>query len=85
MRRAAKVDANHQAIRSALRRCGWKVIDLSRAGNGVPDLLALKGESLRLVEVKSDKGKLTAWQALLQLEGWPIHILRSVDDAIALR
>jgi len=61
------------------------VIDLSRAGNGVPDLLALKGESLRLVEVKSDKGKLTAWQALLQLEGWPIHILRSVDDAIALR
>jgi hypothetical protein len=39
MRRAAKVDANHAEIVRALRAAGCGVLDLSRVGDGCPDLL----------------------------------------------
>ena len=39
MRRAARTDAPHKAIVSALRKVGCQVLDLSRVGRGCPDLL----------------------------------------------
>ena len=39
MRRAAKTDANHGEIVKALRDAGCGVLDLSKVGNGCPDLL----------------------------------------------
>jgi len=38
MRHAKRTDANHAAIRDGLRERGYEVLDLSAAGQGVPDL-----------------------------------------------
>ena len=52
MRRAARVDANQDAIVSALRAAGASVQPLSAVGQGVPDLLiGFRGVNL-LMEVK---------------------------------
>jgi hypothetical protein len=52
MRRAAKIDANQEAVVSALRSAGATVQSLASVGKGVPDLLVgFKGQTL-LMEVK---------------------------------
>lgn len=52
MRRAAKVDANHEEIVNALRSHGATVQSLAAIGKGCPDLLVgYKGHTL-LIEVK---------------------------------
>ena len=52
MRRAARVDANQDAVVSALRAAGASVQSLAAVGKGVPDLLvAIRGVNL-LMEVK---------------------------------
>ena len=52
MRRAAKKDANHNSIGDYLRSLGWSVLDLSSAGNGIPDMAVGKPGFAALVEVK---------------------------------
>lgn len=55
MRRAAKVDANQEAIVAALRAHGCSVQVLSAVGHGCPDLLAgWRGENW-LFECKSQR------------------------------
>ena len=55
MRRAAKVDANQEAVVSALRAAGATVQSLAAVGKGVPDLLVgHKGKTL-LIEVKDGR------------------------------
>lgn len=55
MRRAAKIDANQDAVVSALRAAGASVQSLAAVGKGVPDLLVgYKGQTL-LFEVKDGK------------------------------
>lgn len=84
MRRAAKRDANEEAIVDAFRKLGWSVEFLS--GRGLPDLIVGKGTRVMLIEVKGPKGTLTedqedwhsAWQGPKPL------IVRSVDDVLAL-
>ena len=50
--RAAKIDANHEAVVTALRSAGATVQSLAGVGKGVPDLLVgYKGQTL-LMEVK---------------------------------
>ena len=57
MRRAAKIDANQDAVVSALRAAGATVQSLAAVGKGVPDLLVgFKGQTL-LMEVKNPKQK----------------------------
>lgn len=52
MRRAAKVDANHAAIVSLLRRMGATVQSLAAVGKGCPDILVgLRGQNY-LIEIK---------------------------------
>ncbi len=83
---ARRVDATHHTVTAALRRCGWDVYDNSRAGLGAPDLLAWHHgrQALRLIEVKTAKGRLTTAQLRLVNRGWPITILRSAEDAVKL-
>lgn len=52
MRRAAKKDANHETIADALRAAGYSVLDLSQAGNGIPDIAVGKPGFACLVECK---------------------------------
>jgi len=86
VRRAARVDGNHAIIVDALRRVGCRVLDLSRVGDGAPDLLVrAPGQGdLMLMEVKAAKGKLNARQRLFEAEGWPVFVVRTVEDALRL-
>ena len=82
MRRAAKVDANQQAIIDALRSMGCSV-DINPAGGGVPDLdVGYRGTNFK-IEVKSTGGKLNALQKKWHAN-WrgKAHIAYSVDDAL---
>ena len=55
MRRAAKIDANQEAVVSALRAAGASVQSLAAVGKGVPDLLVgYKGKTL-LMEIKDGR------------------------------
>jgi len=90
MRRAAKVDANHKQIVTALRRCGCSVQDLSAVGEGCPDLLVGVGGKNLLLEVKdgekrASERKLTPHQ--VEWHGrWKGQkcVVTSVDEALAV-
>ncbi|MBE9242697.1 VRR-NUC domain-containing protein [Synechocystis salina] len=82
-----KTDSNQAEIVQALRQVGCLIFDLSGQGGGVPDLIALtpKGETV-LIEVKNPSGRdrLTRAQEKAIAMGWPIAIVRTVEDALAL-
>lgn len=89
MRRAAKVDANQDAVATGLRRLGYRVQSLAAVGNGVPDLLVGTPQGrLVLLEVKDGAKKpserrLTPdqveWHAVWSR--WPVFVVTSVADA----
>jgi hypothetical protein len=71
MRRAARVDANHAQIVSALRAAGAVVHSLAAVGNGMPDLLVAFRSKTILMEIK-DGSKVKSAQKLTdaQAEFW---------------
>jgi hypothetical protein len=73
----AKRDGNEPGIIAALEAMGCMV---HRMDTPV-DLLVLHRGTVHLVEVKAKRGTLTKDQRLF-VEGWPVTVLRSVDDAI---
>lgn len=79
MMRAAKRDANEKAIIEALAAYGVGVTQLSQ--KGVPDLLCSYNGRWFLVEVKSEKGKLTEDQAdfMSKHDAW-VTVARSKED-----
>ncbi|HEX2594717.1 MAG TPA: VRR-NUC domain-containing protein [Rhizomicrobium sp.] len=83
--RARRTDATQKAIAAAFRQLGWKVIDLSAVGKGCPDLMISRAGTVRLIECKTDKGKLTPAQQERIAEGWPVQIVRRVEDAAEVR
>ncbi len=46
------------------------------------DALVLRRGVIHAVEIKTGKGKLTEAQQAFIDSGWPVHVLRTVDDAI---
>lgn len=87
--RAAKVDANHQAITDALRKAGASVLSLARIGGGCPDILACKSGRAWLFEVKNpERSKKRREGDTLQQEwhkrwhGCPVLIVLTPDDAL---
>lgn len=93
MRRAARTDGNHREIADIARALGCSVLDLSRVGNGCPDLLigAYMGHRVNwLVEVKDStkppsKRVLTPDQKVFH-ETWrgQVCVVTCVDDLLAL-
>lgn len=83
MRKYGKIDTNHSEIVAALRACGWLVLSLASMGHGIPDLLIYRAGKYLLAEVKHGKGKLTSDQVDFHAV-WPVVILRTVDDVLAL-
>jgi len=85
VRHAAKVDGNHAEIVKRFRQYGWSVLSLAAIGKGCPDLLASRGATMFLVEVKMPKGKTNALQRLWH-STWngPVVVVRSVEDVDAL-
>ncbi len=90
MRRAAKIDGNHDAIASCFRAAGFSVQSLATVGEGCPDLLIGIGGTNALVEVKDgslppSKRKFTAPQKKWH-KNWRgrAHVVESVDQALLL-
>lgn len=82
-RRAARRDQNESQIVAALSAAGATVVQLSAAG--CPDLLCGFRGLTYLLEVKAANGKLTPdqleWHRNWQ--GYPVKVVRSVEDALA--
>lgn len=91
-RRAAKVDSNQAEIVDALRALGFHVMLTHTLGQGAPDIVVTgysdHTDSVKalLVEIKSDKGKLThdeaTWHAAYPDDG-PLIVARDVGDVLA--
>lgn len=89
MRLRARVDGNHAEIVQALRKVGCRVLDLSKVGAGCPDLLVSLPPrkhlpELVLMEVKTARGKMTQHQRDFEAAGWPVFMVRSVEDALRI-
>jgi Holliday junction resolvase len=56
-RYARKVDSNHGAIRAALRKAGFFVLDTHGQGDGAPDLIAVMHGKAVAVECKTPTRK----------------------------
>lgn len=89
MRRAARVDGNHGAVVSALRKMGAWVFSTAALGNGFPDLLACLRGRFVLLEVKDEKQspskrKLTeAEEAFCANCPGPVYVVNSPVEAVA--
>lgn len=83
MKWAARRDENEGEVKTALELAGWKVFRLSMPG--WPDLLCVRAGKVRLVEVKTPKGKLKPAQAaffpILAACGLPVVVVRSGEEA----
>lgn len=93
-RYARKVDANHAEIRDGLRALGHEVLDLSAAGQGIPDLMVKrKGwEStgipvfleVKRPDIKKSDQALTAAQERWWHFCWRMtRVVQTLDEAIA--
>lgn len=82
-RRAARVDKNQQAIVQALEAVGATVAYLHAVGSGVPDIAVGYRGVTYLLEIKSEKGRLSAvqkeWHYL-----WRGHVavVRTPEEAL---
>lgn len=75
----AKRDANEGQIIAAFEALGCMVQRLDTPC----DLLVLNRGTVMLVEVKTKRGTLTKDQQLFA-QWWPMHVVKSADEAIAL-
>lgn len=91
MRRAARTDANHAAVKNALRGIGCYVVDCSHVGAGFPDLVCAWRGKWVFLEVKDgakapSARKLTPEQTIFHAEakakGCRVHVVTSADEAI---
>jgi Holliday junction resolvase len=84
---AKRTDKNQKDIVLALRKMGATVIDLSKVGKGIPDLLVGYNKKTALVEIKSSKNaKLTPHQEAFfrEWDGGTLARIDDVDGAIRL-
>lgn len=83
MKRHGKRDGNHAEIRDGLRQLGFLVADTGDVGGGFPDLVVARGGIIRLVEVKTANGCLTAEQvAFHRLWQDAVIVAQSIDDVL---
>jgi hypothetical protein len=87
------LDANHHTIVEAFRKCACQVAEVAKSKAyvpGLPDLIVGVPNHTHgiyrviLVEVKTDKGQLTAAQDAFvrQWADYPVHIVRTIDDVV---
>jgi hypothetical protein len=83
-KRRAKRDRNESELVKAIRHCGGQWLPLN-VKDGPDGVIGHAGRTL-LAEVKTPTGKLKEGQAEFH-KGWrggTIHVLRTVDDVLAL-
>lgn len=88
--RARRIDANHRAVRDGIREAlpDAVVVDLSGAGDGVPDLLVGHGGRNYLLEVK-DPGQPPSRRRLTRAQqAWhsrwtgQVDVVHTVEEAL---
>ena len=90
MRRKARLDSNHQEVVETFRKLGCSVLDLSRLGDGCPDLCVGYCGISRLCEVKDgkkppSKRKLTEDQkTFISTDKGGVRIVTCTDDCYAV-
>lgn len=80
-----RLDSNHKAIVEAFRKCGYLVMSTSSLGQGFGDLVVarpFKPDSVQIIEIKTPRGKLRETQQQFTQAGWPVVIVRSVDQVL---
>jgi len=84
---ARRIDTNHAEVVKTLRSLGAGIVDMSRVGQGFPDLLVhYKGQCV-LAEVKSGEAKKFTEAQLKFIGNWQgpaIVRINDVDGAIRL-
>lgn len=80
----AKRDSNEASIVRVLQDMDCMVFRLDRPVDLLVYVWKSLGEHLLLVEVKTAKGELNDKQRQFVDAGWPVHVIRSEDDAINL-
>lgn len=82
---ARRVDANHGELKGHFEKLGCSVHDASRLGEDFPDLIVALHKQTVLVEVKTEKGKLSPGQIRFRREWKGItYEARTLDDVIAI-
>lgn len=84
---AKKVDVNQKEIVKAFRQLGATVIDLSKVGKGVPDVIVGYKDRTIFVEIKSgSKAKFTPHQIefINEWRGGKIERVETVDDVVKI-
>jgi Holliday junction resolvase len=91
---AKRVDSNQCQVIEALTAAGWYCLNLSRAGFGAPDVVAVRDGRVHFIEIKDgtkppSARKLTRLEEAVRLAfaaaGVPVMIVTSVEEALALR
>jgi hypothetical protein len=79
-----RTDLNHQEIRDGLRKAGYVVKDLSRCGEGIPDLLVRGDFRIVMLEIKNGSAKLTEAEKEFHdvFRGLGIYIVRTLEQAL---
>lgn len=80
----AKRDSNEPAIVRVFQDMGCLVFRLDRPVDLLVYVFKSLSERVLLVEVKSPKGQLNPSQQSFVDAGWPVHVIRSEDEAINL-
>jgi hypothetical protein len=88
MRRAARTDGNHREIIAALRAVGCSVFDVSRMGQGAPDIVvSFAGRSIFL-ELKMKGETLTPmerdWHAATRATVAVVHSVAEAFEAMGI-
>ena len=77
---AKRVDLNHTEIVKTLRSLGAGVVDMSRVGQGFPDLLIHFQNKNVLVEVKSGESKKFTQAQLKFISNWQGPAIVRIND-----
>jgi hypothetical protein len=82
--RMHRKDENHDDIAAAYKARGYKVKSTTMVGEGFPDLVIHRDDMpegyVKIVEVKNGKGKHQHKQDVFAAKGWPVHVVRSVEE-----
>jgi hypothetical protein len=76
-------DGNHAEIVAALEAAGVRVVDLSDAGNGVPDIACWVRSQERwvFIEIKEKRGRMRSSQEKFR-DRFPVVVARTVSEAL---